>query len=254
MFDPELLAGETAAVTGASRGIGEAIARAFAAHGADVARAARSIDALEALAAELETQHGVAARAVETDVRNPEAVADFADGATALGDGSVEVLVANAGASFYAGVADLSDNAWGTILDINLNGTYRCCHAFTDALAAADVGRVITMSSVIGRDGRPERAHYGASKAGIELFTRTLAMEWADRNVRANCIRPGLVATPAVEENRGIAADDIDRRDVDRTLGDTDEIADLALFLASPGTSYETGQTYTAEGIPQGRP
>lgn len=251
MFEADLLAGENAAVTGASRGIGESIARTFAAHGADVAVAARSEDALEALAEELEATHGVDAVAVPTDVRDPDAVAALADAATALGDGSVEVVVANAGANFHAGVADLSDNAWGTLVDINLNGTYRNCYAFADAVAAADQGQVVTLGSVVGRDGRGESAAYAASKAGIELFTRSLAMEWAERNVRANCIRPGLVATPGVAENRGIEPDGIDRTSVDRTIGEPREIADLALFLVSPGASYVTGETYTAEGVPQ---
>lgn len=250
MFESNLLAGETAAVTGASRGIGESIARTFAAHGANVALAARSADDLEALADELETAHGIDARAVPTDVRDPEAVAAFADEATALGDGSVEIVVANAGANFHAGVADLSDNAWGTLVDINLNGTYRTCHAFADALAAADQGRVLTLGSIVGRDGRGESAAYAASKAGIELFTRSLAMEWAERNVRANCLRPGLVATPGVAENRGIEPEDIDRADVDRTVAEPREIADLALFLVSPAASYVTGETYTAAGVP----
>lgn len=251
MFESDLLDGETAAVTGASRGIGAAIARTLAAHGADVTLAARSADALEELAADLEAEHGIAARAVPTDVREPEAVERFAAATAALGDGSVEILVANAGANFHAGVADMSDNAWGTIVDINLNGTYRCCHAFADALAAADTGRVVTMSSVVGRDGMAESAHYAASKAGIESFTRSLAMEWAARDVRANCIRPGLVATPGVAENRGIEPGGIDRTAVDRTIGDPAEIADLTLFLVSPAASYVTGQTYTAEGVPQ---
>jgi len=251
MFEDDLLAGETAAVTGASRGIGESIARTFAAHGANVALAARSEGDIETLGRELEATFGVEAVAVPTDVREPDAVATFADEATALGNGSVEVVVANAGANFHAGVADLSDNAWGTLVDINLNGTYRTCHAFADALSAADQGRVVTLGSVVGRDGRGESAAYAASKAGIELFTRSLAMEWAERDVRANCIRPGLVATPGVAANRGIEPDEIDRTSVERTIGEPREIADLALFLVSPAASYVTGQTYTAEGVPQ---
>ena len=251
MFESDLLAGETAAVTGASRGIGAAIARKLAAHGADVALAARSEDALTDLAAALEADHGVSASAVPTDVCDPDAVAGFAEAASDLGDGAVEILVANAGANFHAGVAELSDNAWRTIVDINLNGTYRTCHAFGDALAAADRGRIVTMSSVYGRDGQPESAHYASAKAGIETFTRTLAMEWADRNVRANCVRPGLVATPGVAENRGVDPSDVDRSQADRTIGDPVEIADLTLFLVSAAASYVTGQTYTAEGVPQ---
>lgn len=242
--------GETAVVTGASRGIGRAIASRLAEAGADVVVAARSTDALESLVAELEEEFGVDALAVTVDVRDEEGVGELADQAMGFGNGSVEMLVANAGANFHASVADMSLNAWSTIIDINLNGTFLCCHAFAEALSKADQGRVVTMSSVVGRDGYPDSAHYAASKAGNELLTRTLAMEWAANNIRVNCIRPGLVATPGVAENRGVTADNIDRSEIDREIGHPDEIADLAAFLVSSGASYITGQTYTVEGVP----
>lgn len=249
MYQNDLFEDETAVVTGASRGLGRAIARRLAECGADVVVAARSSDALAAVADEIETETASDALDVTVDVRDTDAIERLVQRATEFGDGSVEMLIANAGANFHAPVTELSENAWRTIVDINLDGTYRCCHAFAEALAAADVGRVVTMSSVIGRDGAAESAHYAASKAGIEALTRSLALEWAEDDVRVNCLRPGLVATPGVEENRGVTADRIDRDDVDRSLGHPDEIADLACFLVSPGASYVSGQTYTAEGI-----
>lgn len=249
MYQNDLFENETAVVTGASRGLGRAIAHRLAEFGADVVVASRSSDALADVADEIETETDGDALDVTADVRDAEDIERLAERATAFGDGSVEMLVANAGANFHAPVTELSENAWRTIVDINLDGTYRCCHAFAEPLAAADVGRVVTMSSVIGRDGAAESAHYAASKAGIEALTRSLAMEWAENDVRVNCLRPGLVATPGVEENRGVTADRIDRDAVDRTLGHPDEIADLACFLVSPGASYVTGQTYTAEGV-----
>lgn len=250
MLGSSPFSGETAVVTGASRGIGRAIAWRLAQAGANVVVAARSTDALDSLVTELEEEVGVDALAVTVDVRDEDAVGDLAIQAEEFGDGSVEMLVANAGANFHASVADMSLNAWSTIIDINLNGTFLCCHAFADALTNASQGRVVTMGSVVGRDGYPDSAHYASSKAGIELLTRTLAMEWADRNVRVNCIRPGLVATPGVAENRGVTAEDIDRSVIDREIGHPDEIADLAAFLVSDGASYITGETYTAEGVP----
>ncbi|SEH17825.1 3-oxoacyl-[acyl-carrier protein] reductase [Natronorubrum sediminis] len=251
MYQDDLFEGETAVVTGASRGLGRSIAHRLATCGADIVVAARSSGDLATVADEIESETGSDVLDVTVDVRNVEAVERLAERATAFGDGTVEMLIANAGANFHAPVTELSENAWRTIVDINLDGTYRCCHAFADALAAANTGRVVTMSSVIGRDGTTESAHYSASKAGIEALSRSLAMEWAERDVRVNCVRPGLVATPGVEENRGLTAETVDRDAVDRTLGHPDEIADLTCFLVSPGASYVDGQTYTAEGVPQ---
>lgn len=250
MFGNSPLDGETTVVTGASRGIGRAIAYRMAEAGADVVVASRSTDALEELVDDLEDEHGVRALAVTADVRDEDAITSLADQATAFGDGRVEVLVANAGANFHVSVAEMSLNAWRTIVGINLDGTFLCCHAFADALAAAEQGRVVTMSSVVGRDGYPNSAHYAASKAGIELLTRSLAMEWASENIRVNCVRPGLVATPGVAENRGTTADHVERGVIDREIGHPDEIADVVLFLVSPASSYLTGQTITAEGVP----
>lgn len=251
MFETELFHGETAVVTGASRGLGRAISHHLAAVGADVVLASRSVDALKNVAEEIERETDARTLVVETDVREPSAVENLTTAAESFAVGAgVDMLIANAGANFHVPVAEMSPNAWGTIVDINLTGTFLCCHAFAEALRAADLGRVVTMSSVAGRDGYPDSAHYASSKAGIEAFTRTLAMEWAERNVRVNCVRPGLVATPGVEENRGVTAEAIDRTVVDRSLGHPAEIAALVTFLVSPAASYVTGQVYTAEGVP----
>lgn len=250
MLGTTLLEGETAVVTGASRGIGRAIAWRLAEAGADVVVAARTTEDLESLVSSIESETSANALAVTVDVRDEDAVFGLAESAAEFGGGSVEMLVANAGANFHAGVSDMSLNAWKTIIDINLNGTFLCCRAFAEALGEAEQGRVITMSSVVGRDGYPLSAHYSASKAGNEKLTKTLAMEWASDNIRVNCVRPGLIATPGVAENRGVTADNIDRSIIDREIGHPDEIADLVLFLMSPAASYITGQTYTAEGVP----
>jgi NAD(P)-dependent dehydrogenase (short-subunit alcohol dehydrogenase family) len=252
MFDETILEGETAVVTGASRGLGEAIAMRLASLGAELVITARSEDALEETAERVESETTAQAISVPGDVREEGDVAQVCERAEGLGDGSVEMLVANAGANFHSPLEEMSEGAWQTIIDINLNGTFRYCNQLAEALSTAEVGRVVTMSSVAGRDGMPEAVHYSSAKGGIESLTRALAQEWAENNIRVNCIRPGLVATPGVEENRGVTADSINRQTVDRTLGHPDEVADLALFLVSPAASYVTGQTYTLEGVPEG--
>ncbi|MFB6269602.1 MAG: SDR family NAD(P)-dependent oxidoreductase, partial [Halobacterium sp.] len=144
---------------------------------------------------------------------------------------------------------DISENGWSTIVDINLTGTYHCTQAAAEYLKDGG-GTVINLSSVAGQKGSPYMSHYGAAKAAVINLTTTLSNEWASEDVRVNCIAPGFVATPGVESQMGVSADDIDREDVERRIGTTAEIADLAQFLASPASSYVVGETVTAGGVP----
>ena len=155
----------------------------------------------------------------------------------------------NAGASFMAGFDDISPNGWATIVDSNLTGTYHCSQAAAEHLADGG-GAVVNLASVAGRDGSPYMSHYGAAKAGVINLTRSLAYEWAGRGVRVNCVAPGFVATPGLASQMGIEADDLDRDDVDRRVGLSEEIADVVQFLASPAASFLTGETVAPAGKP----
>jgi NAD(P)-dependent dehydrogenase (short-subunit alcohol dehydrogenase family) len=163
--------------------------------------------------------------------------------------GGVDVLVNNAGASFMAGFDDISPNGWATIVDINLTGTYHCTQAAGPHLA--DGGRVVNISSVAGTQGSPYMSHYGAAKAGVVNLTTSLAYEWAGDDVRVNCVAPGFVATPGVEAQMGVTADDVERDEVDRRIGTSEEIADAVQFLVSEASSFVTGETLVAQGVPQ---
>jgi len=242
--------GKRAIVTGASSGIGRAIAEEFAAGGADVVICSREQDNVDPVAEEInESERPGRAVAIECDVTDREAVEALVE-ATVEEFGGIDTLVNNAGASFMAGFDDISENGWKTIVDINLHGTYHCTQAASEHLAEDGGGTVVNFASVAGQKGAPYMSHYAAAKAGVINFTTTVAHEYANRNVRVNCIAPGFVATPGVESQMGVSADSIDRDEVDRRIGLSQEIADMTQFLASEASSYMVGETITAKGVP----
>ena len=247
--------GARALVTGASRGIGRAIAETFAAAGADVAVCSRSMDRVGPVA---EAINGAdvpgRAFATECDVRDREDVAAFF-AAAAEEFGGLDVVVNNAGGEFVARFEEISEGGWEAVTDLNLGGTYRCSQVAGEYLReseSGDGGVIINMASVNGQHSAPGESHYGAAKAGIIRLSETLATEWAEDGVRVNCIAPGLVQTPGVAETLGIDESDIPGRgETFRRIGYPEEIADLTAFLASPAASFITGETYTAKGVPR---
>ncbi|UIP00795.1 SDR family oxidoreductase [Halobaculum sp. CBA1158] len=250
LVDRFSLDGEVAVVTGASSGIGRAIAEAFAADGADVVICSREQGNVDPVAEAITERDGGRALAVECDVTDRDAVDALVE-ATVDEFGGLDVLVNNAGASFMAPFEDISENGWDTVVDINLGGTFQCTQAAGEHLAE-DGGAVVNLASVAGQRAAEYMSHYGAAKAGVINLTETLALEWAGRDVRVNCIAPGFVATPGVEQQMGVSADAVDRDAVDRRIGTSEEIADIARFLASDAASYMTGETVAAQGVPQG--
>jgi 3-oxoacyl-[acyl-carrier protein] reductase len=240
--------GDTALVTGASSGIGRAIAERFADDGAEVVVCSREQDNVDPVADEIEDAGG-SALAVECDVRERDSVEALVE-ATVEEFGGLDTLVNNAGASFMANFEGISENGWKTIVDINLHGTYHCTQAAGEVMREAGGGTIVNFASVAGQEGAPYMSHYAAAKASVINLTSTLAFEWADHGIRVNCIAPGFVATPGVESQMGVTADDIDREEVDRKIGTSEEIADVTQFLASPAASYLTGETITARGVP----
>lgn len=242
------VAGDVAVVTGASSGIGRAIAERFAEDGANVVVCSREQANVDPVAEGIE-ESGGSALAVECDVRDRDAVEALVE-ATVAEFGGVDCLLNNAGASFMANFEGISENGWKTIVDINLHGTYHCTQAAGEVMRENDGGTIVNFASVAGQDGAPFMSHYAAAKAGIINLTSTLGYEWASDGVRVNCIAPGFVATPGVASQMGVTADEIDRDTVDRKIGTPAEVADVAQFLASPASSYLTGETITARGVP----
>jgi NAD(P)-dependent dehydrogenase (short-subunit alcohol dehydrogenase family) len=211
----------------------------------------RDQDAVDAVAEDI-NDSAAAGRAtgIECDIRDWDAIEALVE-ATEAELGPIDVLVNNAGASFEAPLEELSQNAWQTIVDINLNGTFNCSRVVGDRMIENGGGTIVNLSSVAARDGAPQMTHYAAAKAGMNNLTRTLGYEWASYDVRVNGIMPGLVLTEGLENQRSVSADDIDTDEVDRQIGLPDEIARVVQFLASPGAQYIQGETIVVEGVPR---
>jgi NAD(P)-dependent dehydrogenase (short-subunit alcohol dehydrogenase family) len=245
------VAGQTAIVTGASQGIGRAIAETLAAGGADVAICSRDIDRVGPVADEINEEAAGDALAVECNVRERDQVEDFVE-ETVDEFGDVDALVNNAGGEFVAAFEDISPNGWNSIVDLNLNSTFHCTQVAGEVMREGDGGCIVNLSSVNGQHAAPNESHYSASKAAIIRLTETLAVEWADDGIRVNCVAPGLVQTPGVAETLGIQSDQMPPREqVDRRIGHGEDIADVVQFLVSPAAAFMTGETVTVKGVPR---
>lgn len=243
------LQGRTAIVTGASRGIGRAIAELLAAEGASVALVSRSADALEEVAAGIRSRGG-AALAVAADVTAPEAAEQIA-AATMAEFGSVAVLVNNAGGNtFMAPIADLRPSGWDKALALNLGSAIRLIQATLPALVASGHGSIVNVSSVTALRAAPLLGAYGAAKAALVSATQTLAVELGTQPVRVNALVPGWIATDLTEFLRhddGLEGSLLGRVPMGR-WGRPEEIAQAALFLAGDRSSFMTGQSLVVDG------
>jgi len=244
-----MLQGKACIVTGASRGIGEGIARALAREGASVVLASRSGERLNAVAAEIRAAGGVATVQI-TDVCSPEQVEETVE-ATAREYGSVDILVNNAGVASIFPTDELTLEEWERVMRINLRGAFLCCQAAGRKMVAQGSGRIINIASLIGFLGFPRRAAYGASKAGVINLTLTLACEWSKHGVTVNAISPGYVHTPMLDEDVAQGKydlTDILRRTPTGRLVEIDEIAAAAVFLSSDAARSITGINLPVDG------
>lgn len=242
------LSGKTAIVTGGSMGIGRAIAERFAREGARVVLASRNAEMGEAVAAAIRAVGGEAGF-VRTDVSDEEQVRALVE-ATLARYGGLDILVNNAGiAAPWGSVTDVSYADWRQVLATNLDSIFLCSKHAIPALIARGGGSIVNLSSVLGHGVVRGFPAYCASKGGLELLTRQMALEYARHNVRVNAIAPGFIATPMFEtghpeEEKVLIA----RQHPLGRVGRPEEVANAALFLASDEASFITGATLVVDG------
>ena len=242
------LAGKAAIVTGASRGLGRAIALAFAEAGADVALAGRSKPDLEETA-RLAARHGRRAVVVPTDVTVYAEVESLVR-RTLDELGRLDIVVNNAGVAKVAPLVEMSPEDWHRMVDANLSGVFYGCRAAAPRLIAQKSGKVINVASVLGAVGLPGYTIYGATKGGVIALTRTLGVEWARHGIQVNALAPGWFATDMTDE--AFADPTINERltrDIPmRRIGRPEEVGPLAVYLASAASDFMTGQTIFLDG------
>jgi 3-oxoacyl-[acyl-carrier protein] reductase len=239
MFD---LSGKTALVTGATGGIGGAIARALHAQGAKVAVSGTRREVLDALAAEI----GGAA-VLPCDLANKDSVeALVPDAEKALGQ--LDILVANAGITKDNLFIALKDEDWDEVLNVNLTSTFRLARAAVKGMMRRRFGRVIGITSVVGVTGNPGQANYTATKAGMIGMFKSIGKEYAKRGVTANCVAPGFIATPMTEKLNDKQREAILQMVPAGRLGAGADVAAAVVYLASDEAAYVTGQTLHVNG------
>jgi 3-oxoacyl-[acyl-carrier protein] reductase len=239
------LAGHTALVTGASRGIGRAVALQLAQAGASVVvNYARSAEAAEAVVAEITAQGG-SAYALQADVGKEEQVEQLMAEVLER-SGSIDVLVNNAGITRDGLLMRLKTDDWQAVLDLNLSGVFLCTRAVTRPMLKQKRGRIISITSVVGLIGNAGQANYAAAKAGVIGFTRSTARELASRGITVNAVAPGFIATDMTKELKAeglLAAIPLGR------YGEAAEVAGAVRFLAAdPAAAYITGQVLQVDG------
>ncbi|MBM3519732.1 MAG: 3-oxoacyl-[acyl-carrier-protein] reductase [Alphaproteobacteria bacterium] len=240
MFD---LTGKTALVTGASSGIGTAIAEILHRAGATVAISGTRAEALEAVKAKL----GDRVHSIPCNLSDPAEVEKLVPAAEAA-MGSLDILINNAGITRDGLTMRMKDEDWQQVLDVNLSAAFRLCRASMRGMMKRRWGRIINITSVVGVTGNPGQANYVAAKAGLIGLTKSLALELASRNITVNAIAPGFVATPMTDVLNEKQRESILARVPAGRLGTPAEIAAATLYLAAEEAAYVTGQTLHVNG------
>lgn len=246
LFD---LTGKVALITGSTKGIGKAIAQHMAGHGARVVISSRNQDACDEVAAGIRAG-GAEAEAIACNINYKEQLQNLVE-KTQASLGPIDILVCNAALNpYYGPIQDIPDVAFDKVMHANIGSVHRLCQLVIPQMAARGGGAVIIVSSIGGLKGTDKLGAYAISKAADMQIARNLAVEWGPKNVRVNCIAPGLVRTDfakALWENPETYAATVRHYPL-RRIGEPDEIAGAAIYLASAAGSFTTGQTIVVDG------
>lgn len=241
MFD---LTGMTALITGASGGIGSAVAQALAAQGARLAVSGSNLEKLSAFRDALGGDHVALpcnlSDACQVDALVPQAV-------EALG-GKLDILVNNAGVTRDGLIMRMKDEDWMDVIRINLEANFRLCRAAAKPMMKARFGRIVSITSVVGATGNPGQANYAASKGGVTAMSKALAQELASRNITVNCVAPGFIATAMTDDLPDAQKEALNARIPLGRMGDGADVAAAVAYLASKEAAYVTGQTIHVNG------
>jgi 3-oxoacyl-[acyl-carrier protein] reductase len=240
------LEGKRALVTGGGQGIGRAIALRLASLGASVAVVDLNGDGANAVATEIEREGGMA-RGYELDVAVPEHV-DKVFSRVCEEMGGIDILVNNAGVTRDGLTMRMTQADWDLVLAVNLTGAFNCIRAVSRRMMSQRYGRIISISSIVGRIGNAGQANYAASKAGLIALTKSVAKELGKRGVTANAIAPGYIETPMTESLPEKAREDFASRIALGRFGTPEDVANVVAFLASDDGDYVTGQTINVDG------
>ncbi len=242
-----LLTEKVALITGASRGIGRAMALKFAQEGAAVAFTyLSSVEKGQALEAELQA-FGVQAKGYRSDASDYKAAEELV-GQVIADFGKLDILVNNAGITKDGLLMRMSEEQWDTVITVNLKSVFNLTKAATKPMMKARAGSIINLTSVVGIRGNAGQSNYAASKAGIIGFTKSIALELGSRNIRSNAIAPGFIETEMTGEINEKAVEEWKQQIPMKRGGQPDEVADCAVFLASDRSRYITGQVLQVDG------
>lgn len=238
--------GQNALVTGGTRGIGKAIAEGLAKRGVNVIVAGRNIEAAAEVAATL-SSHGVKARGVRLDVSNAGEVEKVFE-EIRKDFNRIDILINNAGITKDGLLMRMREDAWDAVININLKGVFLCSKEAIKDMAKQRYGRIVNITSVAAFMGNPGQANYSASKAGIVGFTKTVAREYAGRGVTVNAVAPGFIETAMTDVLPEHVKEEMKKLIPLARFGKGDDIANAAVFLASPESGYITGQVLHVNG------